>query len=87
MRTINDFLVVEPINEEIKLDSGMVVAQKDMNDVRYVKGIVKISSSEIPSDLVKAGDTIMYDKNNSHQAFVNSEKLTFIRRRDVVVVL
>lgn len=87
MKPINDIIVIEPIKKEVTLESGMVVASSDLQNMRYMDARVIAVSPEIPSDLIKEGDEIMYDKNNSHSAFVDGTLRTLIRKRDVVVVL
>lgn len=87
MRPLNDIVVIEPITKEITLASGMITSSSDMDTMRYMYAKVIAVSEEIEKGLVSVGDEIMYDKNNSHQAYVDNNLVTMIRKRDIVVIL
>jgi len=85
-KAVNDFLVIEPIFEEVVSSSGMVFSTQDMKDVRYAKARVFLCSVEIPTDIVKNGDVVYYDKAAEHKVVIDGNKYSLVRRRDLVVV-
>lgn len=85
-KAVNDFLVIEPIFEEVVSSSGMVFSTQDMKDVRYAKAKVFLCSVEIPTDIVKDGDVVYYDKAAEHKVVIDGKKYSLVRRRDLVVV-
>lgn len=85
MRAVNDFLIVEPIVEEVKSASGLVYDAKSKDELRYIKGKV-LSVADEASFGFSVGDTILYDKVRAYEARIEDTMRTIIRRVDVVLV-
>jgi co-chaperonin GroES (HSP10) len=85
-KAVNDFLVIEPIHEEMVSSSGMVFSTQDIKDVRYAKAKVFMCSIEIPTDIVKDGDVVYYDKAAEQKVIIDGTKYSLVRRRDLVAV-
>ena len=83
MKAIGKYIVITPIVEELKTDSGLILTDEDT--VRYKKGIVVESGSLV--DVIKSGDEIFYDKNAGHTIMLDGKTYSIILERDVVVVL
>ena len=68
-----------------KTKGGLIVIEKDREDIRYKKATIISISEDIKS--LKKHDVIYYDKHAGHGVEFNKEKFTVIKLQDVVVVL
>lgn len=84
MQPIGKYIVVSPIDEEIKTDSGIILSGEDSKQFRYKKGTVIKPGTDV--SVIKEGDTIYYDKSYSFTMVISGEQVTIIREIDVVVV-
>ena len=85
MQPIGKYIVVKTIEEDIKTESGLFLSGDDANQLRYKKGIVEKSGTDVT--VINEGDTIYYDKGHSFTMIINDTQFTIIQERDVVVVL
>tara|TARA_R100000773_G_scaffold44099_1_gene44058 strand:- start:1066 stop:1323 length:258 start_codon:yes stop_codon:yes gene_type:complete len=85
MKPIGKYIVIKPIEEELKTKSGLLLSNEDANNFRYKKGKVVKSGTDV--SVIKSEDIIYYDKAAGHQMFINDEVYMIILERDVVVVL
>ena len=85
MQPINKYIVITPIEEQIKLASGMIMSGADAAKMRYKKAKIERVGTEVGS--VKDGDTIYYDKNAGFSMMVGDKTYTVIVERDVIVVV
>ena len=85
MKPINKYLLIQPVTEEIKTDSGLLLSGEDKNQFRYKKANV-IESSDLV-ETIKKGDEIYYDKAQAHEVVIADNSYVVIQERDVVVVL
>jgi co-chaperonin GroES (HSP10) len=83
MIAIGKYIIVDPVVEELKTSSGMLLT--DETTLRYKKGVVVEPGTLV--DSVNSGDQIFYDKNAGHSIMINDEIYLIILERDVVVVL
>jgi len=70
MQTLNTFIAVKKLTEEIKTSSGLLVSDSDISQMRYTRAEVVMDNADY--DKVKKGDIIYYDKVQG-QPFVTSE--------------
>ena len=84
MRPIGKYILIDAIYEEIETGSGLVMSAEDVNAIRYKKGTVIESGTEVTT--ISKGDTIYYDGMAGHSMMVKDVKMTVIREVDVVVV-
>lgn len=85
MRVLSKYLLVQRVREQKQTKSGLLLTGEDSNDMRYHKAIVyKVGDNIIG---IAHGDTILYDKVQSHDIILDSERYTIIQERDVVCVL
>jgi co-chaperonin GroES (HSP10) len=84
MRAIGKYIVITPIEEEIKTKSGLILSGDDANQFRYKKGVVVQPGTEVPH--IKAGDVIYYDKAHGFTMIIQETQYSVIQERDVVVV-
>ena len=85
MKPIGKNIIIKTIDEEIKTSSGLLLSSEDANQLRYKKGLIVKSGTEVGS--IKQGDTIYYDKRSGYSMIINDEQYTIIQEKDVVVVL
>jgi co-chaperonin GroES (HSP10) len=84
MIAIGKNIIIETVEKEVKTESGLLLSAHDANDFRYKTGIVVVPGTDV--SVIKAGDEIYYDKNNSYTMVINDKPYTIIHERDVVVV-
>ena len=41
MRAINNFIIIDKIEEEVRTDSGLILSGEDVSQMRYAKGKIK----------------------------------------------
>lgn len=85
MKAIGKNIIIKTIDEEVKTSSGLVLSGEDTNQLRYKRGVVINSGTEVSA--IKAGDQVYYDKANSYMMIINDEHCVIIQERDVVLVL
>jgi co-chaperonin GroES (HSP10) len=85
MKPIGKYIVIQNIDEEIKTQSGLILSGEDANQMRYKRGIVVESGTDVKG--IDSEDEIYYDKSMSFTMVINNEQYTIIRESDVVVVL
>lgn len=85
MRPIGKFIIIVPIEEEHKTDSGILLSASDIDHFRYKKGKVIKSGDHV--EVINEEDIIYFDKNAGHSMLLNDKPYTIIQERDVVVVL
>ena len=84
MKVLNKFLLVKRVSEQKQTRSGLLLTGADSNDMRYHKATVHSVSDSITG--INSGDTILYDKVQSHEIVLGSERYTIIQEKDVVCV-
>ena len=85
MKPIGKYIVIKTIDEELKTESGLFLSGEDMNQMRYKRGIVVESGTDVPH--FKKDDDIYYDKAHGFTMLIDEKQYTIITERDVVVVL
>ena len=64
---------------------GLLLGEKQREDIRYTEGTVLSVGSEVVG--IKEKDVIYFDKNNSHLILIEQELYNVVRMDNVVVVL
>lgn len=86
MKAIGNNIIIMPkkvVTE--KTNGGLILIEKDREDIRYKEAIVVSVSEDITA--VKPDDLIYYDKHAGHGIEFEGEKFTIIKLQDIVVVL
>ena len=86
MKAIGNNIIIK--SEKVTTDEtkgGLILIEKDREDIRYKKACVVSVSNDIKG--LKEKDEIYYDKHAGHGIEFNKEKFTVIKLQDVVVVL
>jgi len=85
MKPIGKYIIIKTIDEELKTESGLILSGEDMNQMRYKRGLVIESGTDVPH--IKKDDDIYYDKAHGFTMLIDDKQYTIITERDVVVVL
>jgi len=85
MKPINKYIIIIPISEELKTESGLLLSKTDAFAFRYKKARVIKPGTEVNN--IKEKDIIYYDKAQAHEVIINDVPYVVIQERDVVVVL
>ena len=64
---------------------GLLLGEKQREDIRYTEGTVLSVGSDVVG--INEKDLIYFDKNNSHQILIGQELYNVVRMDHVVVVL
>tara|TARA_R110000851_G_scaffold43560_1_gene107646 strand:+ start:7261 stop:7575 length:315 start_codon:yes stop_codon:yes gene_type:complete len=84
MKALGDRILITPIVEEIKTESGLLMSRKDVEEKRYAKAII-VSKGELIETLKKGG-IIHYDKSAGHAIMDEGNLYEVIKYRDVALV-
>ena len=85
MKVLSKYLLVKRVSEQKQTRSGLLLTGEDSNEMRYHKAVVyKVGDAVLG---INSDDTILYDKVQSHEIVLDSERYTIIQERDVVCVL
>ena len=85
MKAIGKNIIVQPIHENVKTESGILLSGEDLNGLRYGRAIVESPGTEVQA--IKAGDEVYFDKTQSYTMLIRDVQYTVIQERDVVVVV
>jgi co-chaperonin GroES (HSP10) len=85
MKPIGKNIIIKTIDEEIKTASGLLLSSEDANQLRYKKGVIIKSGTDV--QVLDEGDLVFYDKRSGYSMIINDEPYTIIQEKDVVVVL
>jgi|TARA_R100001377_G_C3112258_1_gene83021 co-chaperonin GroES (HSP10) len=86
MKAIGNNIIIKAENITTdKTKGGLIIIEKDREDIRYKKATVFSISDDIKG--LKKDDIIYYDKHAGHGVEFDKEKFTVIKLQDVVVVL
>ena len=86
MKAIGRNLVVNMTKVGVsETKGGLLLGEKQREDIRYTEGTVLSVGSEVVG--IKDKDVIYFDKNNSHLILIEQELYNVVRMDNVVVVL
>jgi co-chaperonin GroES (HSP10) len=86
MQAIGKRIVISPVKETIKTESGILLSSADAEKIRYKKCLILSVGNECAS-CIKEGDVGYYDSSAGHTMALDSEIVTVITERDLVFVL
>ena len=84
MKAVNQYIIIDPIKEELKKVGGLILTDEVNKDNRYLKAKV-ISIGNIVEG-VKEGDIIYYDKHAGHGIQHKDKFYQVIKQMDVVLI-
>ena len=86
MKAIGSNLIVNMTKIGVsETKGGLLLGEKQREDIRYTEGTVLSVGSEVVG--IKEKDVIYFDKNNSHLILIEQELYNVVRMDNVVVVL
>ena len=86
MKAIGKYLVVDPVKEENKkTKGGLILTEKQREDIRYILANVKSVGKDVNG--IKAKDSIYYDKFAGTKIEIEAEEYQVIKESDVVIVV
>ena len=85
IKPINKYMLVSKVVEEMKSQSGLLYTSQESSDMRYQKADVIAVGNLV--DVIKPGDSILYDKVYGHETIIEGTTYTVITEMNVVVVL
>lgn len=86
MRAIGKYIVIEPIMEETKGSSGLIMTATDESDLRYGKATcIHVGQDVIPD--ITSSTVVYYDRRAGHGVRIQNRPYHIIQERDVVLVL
>ena len=59
MQAINNYVIIEPLKEDVKKEKGLLIMDQHVDDIRYLKA--KIISAGNFTEGLKENDIIYYD--------------------------
>ena len=84
MQAVNNYIIIDPIKEEVKEEEGLLIIDQHVDDIRYLKANV-ISIGNL-TEGIKVGDTIYYDRRAGHGIEYDNNLYQVIKQQDVVLV-
>ena len=86
MKVVGKNIIVELEEEKVKENiSGLLLGEKQREDIRYHKATVQQSGDEVK--VVKSGDVIYFDRHSGFNLEINDITYIVIQEKDVVIVL
>lgn len=86
MKAIGKRIVITPVKETIKTESGILLSSADAQKIRYKKCIILSVGNEC-APVIKEGDVGYYDSSAGHTMALDDTIVTVISERDLVFVL
>jgi co-chaperonin GroES (HSP10) len=86
MKAIGNNIIILPrkvVTDKTK--GGLILIEKDKEDIRYKQAIIASVSEDIKA--VEVGDEIYYDKHAGHGIEFEGNKYIVIKLQDIVIVL
>ncbi len=84
MQAVNNYIIIDPIKEEIKKEEGLLIMDQHVDDIRYLKANV-ISTGNL-TEGINIGDIIYYDRRAGHGIEYDNNLYQVIKQQDVVLV-
>ena len=86
MKAVGKNLIINIIKEgTTKTKGGLLLAENQREDIRYVEANVLSVGSEVAG--IKEKDNIYFDRHAGHKIEINKKSFHVIKAQDVVVVL
>jgi len=86
MKAVGKYIVVDPIKEENKKTKrGLILTEKQREDIRYVLAKVKAVGQDVNG--IETKNNIYYDKFAGTKIEIEDEEYQVIKESDVVIVL
>ena len=84
MKAVNQYIIIDPIKEELKKVGGLILTDEVNEDNRYLKAKV-VSVGNLVEGINK-GDVVYYDKHAGHGIQHKDKFYGVIKQMDVVLI-
>jgi co-chaperonin GroES (HSP10) len=86
MIAVGKNIIIKDTQEKTtKTKGGLILAEKQREDIRYQEAEVLIPGSDIT--LLKKGDKIFYDKHAALNVDIEGKVFKIIKEKDIVIIL
>ena len=86
MKAVGKYIIVDEIKDiTTTTDGGLILGEKQREDIRYREGCVLHVGSDVV--ILKTGDSIYYDRHASFNIELKDKVLRVIKESDVVIIL
>jgi len=86
MIAVGKNIIIKDTQEKTtKTKGGLILAEKQREDIRYQEAEVLIPGSDIT--LLKKGDKIFYDKHAALNVDIEGKVFKIIKEKDIVIVI
>ena len=86
MKAVGKNIVIKNIEgKTTKTSGGLILAEKQREDIRYQEAEVLIPGSDIT--LLEKGDKIFYDKHAALKVDIEGKVFLIIKEQDIVIIL
>ncbi len=86
MIAVGKNIIIKDTQEKTtKTEGGLILAEKQREDIRYQEAEVLIPGSEIT--LLEKGDKIFYDKHAALNVDIEGKIFKIIKEKDIVIIL
>ncbi len=86
MKANGKYLLVNKINEQAVLKSGLSLTDTDMSELRYQRAKI-VAKGNLVDDHLSEGDEVYYDKVHSHDTVFDGQRYTVISEHHIVAVV
>jgi len=85
MKANDRYVLMHRVKENIETNSGLLMGETDMNDLRYQRG--KVVSAGPMVEGLKSGDEVYFDKVHSHDVMFDGDMYTMCMSHHIVAVV
>ncbi len=86
MIAVGKNIIIKDTQEKTtKTEGGLILAEKQREDIRYQEAEVLIPGSEVT--LLEKGDKIFYDKHAALNVDIEGKVFKIIKEKDIVIIL
>jgi co-chaperonin GroES (HSP10) len=86
MQAIGLNIIVEIVQEQVQLSSGLLLSDQDVANERYGRAKVLSVGTDVPTNKINIGDELYYDKAHGYTMIIDGLPRTIIQYRDVVTI-
>ncbi len=86
VKPLDDRLLVEPIEEESKTSSGIIIPDTAKEKPRMGK-VIAVGTDEDLREKVKEGDKVLFAKYGGEEISVNGFEYKIVQRSDILAIV
>ncbi|MFA3781684.1 co-chaperone GroES [Melioribacteraceae bacterium 4301-Me] len=86
VKPLDDRLLVEPIEEESRTSSGIIIPDTAKEKPRMGK-VIAVGTDEDLKEKIKEGDKVLFAKYGGEEISVNGSEYKIIQRSDILAIV